>query len=50
MGKYSVSAIGTRSKAINDDDVKTIYYRDIPNIIFKSSTEKTDTKNGYSEM
>ena len=50
MAKYSVQAIGTRSKAINDGDVKTIYYRDIPYMIFLSETDNNayDTKAGYS--
>jgi len=49
IGKYSVSAIGTRAKAINDTDVKTIYYRDIPAIIFSSNeTDHYDIKTGYT--
>jgi hypothetical protein len=32
--KYSVRQIGQRTKSINDTNVKSIYYRDIPNIIF----------------
>ena len=50
LAKYGVAAVGTRSKAINDGDVKTIYYRDIPNMIFLSGDDKTtyDTKSGYT--
>ena len=50
LGKFSVPAIGIRSKSINDDDVKTIYYRDIPNVIFKTSdmTDDFDKEPGYS--
>lgn len=50
IAKYSVPAIGTRSKAINDNDVKTIYYRDIPNMIFLTGDDNTnyDTKSGYT--
>lgn len=32
--KYSVKQIGPRTKSINDSNVKSIYYRDVPNIIF----------------
>ena len=50
MAKYAVPAIGTRSKAINDGDVKTIYYRDIPNMIFLSEQDNAnyDTKSAYT--
>ena len=34
LGKYSISSIGDRAKVTNDKNVKSIYYRTIPNIIF----------------
>ena len=34
IAKYSVPVIGSRTKAINDKDVKSIYYREIPTTIF----------------
>ena len=34
LDKYSVRNIGTRPKAENDSDVKAIYFRDIPTILF----------------
>ena len=34
LDKYSVHNIGTRPKAENDSDVKAIYFRDIPTILF----------------
>jgi hypothetical protein len=34
LAKYSVPVIGARTKSINDTDVKTIYYREIPKTIF----------------
>jgi hypothetical protein len=34
LGQYSVRNIGTRPKAENDSDVKAIYFRDIPTILF----------------
>lgn len=34
LDQYSVRNIGTRPKAENDSDVKAIYFRDIPTILF----------------
>ena len=35
LGKYSVRAIGQRPKDVNNSNVKSIYYRDTPNLIFR---------------
>ena len=37
--KYSVPLIGTRSKAVKDTNVKSIYYREIPTTIFQKGEE-----------
>ena len=34
LNRYSVPVIGPRTKSINDKDVKSIYYREIPTTIF----------------
>jgi hypothetical protein len=34
IGKYSVRAIGNRPKIVNNDAIRAIIYRDIPNIIY----------------
>ena len=34
MERFSVHNIGLRSKAINDDKIKSIYFRETPNVIF----------------
>lgn len=34
LGKYSVSMIGRRSKVVNDDAIKAIFFRDTPDILF----------------
>ena len=34
LSKYSVKAIGHRTKMINDNDIKAIYYGEIPNIVY----------------
>lgn len=42
MGKYSISQIGRRTKVVNDDKIKSIYNKEVPDIVFM---------NGYdSEM
>ena len=41
LGKYSVAALGDRTKTINSDDIKAIYYGETPNMIFISK-EKYD--------
>ena len=47
--KYSVKEIGARTKAINDSDVKSIYYRDVPQIIFLYNLAETlDKQPGYT--
>lgn len=48
LGKYSVKAVGTRSKALNDNNVKSIYYREIPNTIFQSGQEIYEHQPGYT--
>ncbi len=48
MGKYSTKAIGVRTKAINDKDVKSIYYREIPKVIFQNGQETFEHQTGYT--
>lgn len=51
LAKYSVPAIGSRTKAINDSAVKTIYYRDIPSTIFQTQADAErykDLPSGYT--
>ena len=51
LGKYSVHNIGLRSKATNDDKIKAIYFREVPNVIFDVNGEDTQKtkwrKPGY---
>lgn len=51
LGKYGVNHIGLRSKATNDDKIKAIYFREVPNVIFEASDKETRlaswTKPGY---
>lgn len=49
--KYNVRAVGNRPKAVNDEKVKAIYYRETPNVIFVSSDKWEDDSNrkpGYT--
>lgn len=49
--KYNVKAVGNRPKAVNDEKVKAIYYRETPNVIFVSSDDWEDDsqrKPGYT--
>jgi hypothetical protein len=39
LAQYSVSQIGDRSKTVNDDKIKAIYYRDTPPVVFKEKTQ-----------
>lgn len=50
IDKYSVKAIGTRSKTINDKDISAIYFREVGNIIFTSEDEfqAQEIKTGYT--
>ena len=34
LDNYAVSVVGDRAKVINDSDVSSIYFRDVPNLIF----------------
>lgn len=49
LSKYSVQAIGNRPKAVNDNNVKSIYFRETPTIIFiDPDKEEAGTKLGYT--
>ena len=48
--KYSVKKIGSRTKAINDSNVKSIYYREVPHVIFttKLADSRFEQSSGYT--
>lgn len=48
LAKYSVGTIGIRTKAVNDTAVKSIYYRDIPSVIFTSDID--GSQPGYTSI
>ena len=54
LSQYGVNNIGLRSKATNDDKIKSIYFRETPNVLF-SAVDKADVnkrwmKPGYCHV
>ena len=49
LDAYSISAVGDRAKVVNDTDVKSIYFREIPNLIF-TTLKELNTYDNFSEM
>jgi hypothetical protein len=48
LSQFSVKAIGCRPKAINDTNIKAIYFKNTPNVLFiKDITEVNKSKVGY---
>lgn len=47
LEQFSVPALGVRAKVENDNEVKAIYYRDTPNIIFQTDIEGAGNNTGY---
>ena len=52
LSKFSVKRIGDRPKAENNTNIKAVYYRETPNVIFVSTEEERNelktTKPGYT--
>jgi hypothetical protein len=54
IDRFSVPAIGPRTKVINDDDVRAIIYPDVPDVIFSTSDQYQEalalnaTRPGYN--
>ena len=49
LSKYSVDAIGVRQKLTNDNSVKSIYYRDTPNVILYQAGSSSSSSVGTGE-
>lgn len=47
LEKYSVNVIGDRTDAVNDDTVKAISYREVPNVLFNKLNEGDTPQPGY---
>lgn len=47
LSQFNVKNIGFRSKAINETSVKSIYFRETPDIIFKKPEDDIDILSGF---
>lgn len=47
LSEYSCKAIGPRPKAVNDNNVKSIYFRETPMIVFAKDVNAIERKSGY---
>lgn len=49
LAVYGADSVGNRAKAVNDDNIKAIYYRDTPTVIFTQAGDTTADKSrsGY---
>lgn len=47
---YGVQKIGARAKPINDNNIKAIYFRNTPDVIFDSSINNTTAIQGYKYL
>ena len=51
LSEYAISTIGDRPKVVNDSNVKSIYYRNVPNLIFTTDIyNEFKEKSGYVFM
>ena len=49
LSQYSVSSVGDRPKAVNDSNVKAIYFRETPGVIFVEDLNSLEEKkSGYT--
>lgn len=47
LQQFNVKTVGSRSKAINDSTVKSIYFRETPSVIFTNDISGEDWLTGY---
>jgi len=40
LDQFAVYAVGDRSKVVNDDKVTSIYFREVPSIIYKNRNDE----------
>lgn len=51
LGKYNVKTVGSRPKSANDNNVKAIYFRETPTVIFmqpENAVTENQAKSGYT--
>ena len=49
LGQFAVKNVGIRTKAVNDNLVKSIYYREVPNVVFRTPDNNSDV-SGYTSV
>lgn len=47
LSQYSIRAIGARTKAVNENTVKSIYFRETPPVIFAPDITEDEKMSGY---
>ena len=47
LQQFNVKSVGARSKAVNETTIKSIYFRETPDVIFKSPGEFIEPMSGY---
>ena len=47
LSQFNVRAVGPRSKAVNETIIKSIYFRETPEVIFIKSNEEKEETTGY---
>lgn len=47
LSQYSVKNVGSRTKSINDTNVKSIYFRETPNVLFVDDQHQDVHTSGY---
>lgn len=53
MGKYGVDVIGDRAQIVNDDNIKGLWFKDTPLVIYYDNSEEKSinrSKTGYTYM
>lgn len=49
LGQFAVKNVGIRTKAVNDNLVKSIYYREVPKVVFRTPDNNYDV-SGYTTV
>jgi hypothetical protein len=47
LSQYSVKNVGPRTKAINDTNIKSIYFRETPSVVFVKTQPEAEKISGY---
>lgn len=55
LGKYSIKNIGRRTKVVNNNDIKTVYNSEVPDVVFYqksqySESEEQELRNYYNSI